>query len=129
MLGQHIMYDVHDVDQWDMTPPTIEKLLEDCITVTGLKEVGRVSKIFSEPEPVPGYTLAILLSESHITAHTWPEKGAVCIDLFTCRELSARDLDSLAATVRTSLHTSQVHTMVVHRTAPEPEPPRQQLLE
>ncbi len=31
-----------------------------------------------------GYTAAALLTESHITLHTWPEHLAVQIDIFTC---------------------------------------------
>lgn len=31
-----------------------------------------------------GYTAAALLTESHITLHTWPEYGSVQIDIFTC---------------------------------------------
>lgn len=31
-----------------------------------------------------GYTAAALLTESHITLHTWPEHGSVQIDIFTC---------------------------------------------
>jgi S-adenosylmethionine decarboxylase len=31
-----------------------------------------------------GYTAMILLSESHIALHTWPEKNMIIIDIFTC---------------------------------------------
>ena len=31
-----------------------------------------------------GYTAAALLTESHITLHTWPEHNSVQIDIFTC---------------------------------------------
>lgn len=31
-----------------------------------------------------GYTAAALLTESHITLHTWPEHRSVQIDIFTC---------------------------------------------
>jgi S-adenosylmethionine decarboxylase len=29
-------------------------------------------------------TAIVLLSESHISAHTWPEVGYVAVDVFTC---------------------------------------------
>lgn len=35
------------------------------------------------PQGVSGY---ILISESHISIHTWPERGYAAIDLFTCGE-------------------------------------------
>ena len=31
-----------------------------------------------------GLTGIILLAESHISIHTWPEKGEAAIDVFTC---------------------------------------------
>lgn len=34
--------------------------------------------------PVQGLTGVILLAESHIAIHTWPEHDYVAIDIFTC---------------------------------------------
>ena len=31
-----------------------------------------------------GVTAICLLSESHISIHTWPEKGEAAVDVFTC---------------------------------------------
>lgn len=31
-----------------------------------------------------GITLILLLSESHISIHTWPELGCAAIDIYTC---------------------------------------------
>ena len=31
-----------------------------------------------------GVTGFVLLAESHISVHTWPEKGYVAVDIFTC---------------------------------------------
>lgn len=31
-----------------------------------------------------GVTIVALLSESHISIHTWPEKGSAALDVFTC---------------------------------------------
>lgn len=31
-----------------------------------------------------GITMVIILSESHLIIHTWPERGAAAIDCFTC---------------------------------------------
>ncbi|MCM8795361.1 MAG: adenosylmethionine decarboxylase [Candidatus Omnitrophica bacterium] len=34
--------------------------------------------------PVQGITGVILLAESHISLHTWPEDGYMAVDVFTC---------------------------------------------
>ena len=31
-----------------------------------------------------GVTIVALLSESHISIHTWPEEGSAALDVFTC---------------------------------------------
>jgi len=33
-----------------------------------------------------GYTFLFLLSESHLSVHTFPEKKYISFDLYTCRE-------------------------------------------
>ena len=59
---------------------TGEIILQQAIETSGLSCVLIRSHQF-EPS---GYTAAALLTESHITLHTWPEHLAVQIDIFTC---------------------------------------------
>jgi len=33
-----------------------------------------------------GYSVAVLLAESHATVHTWPEYGFATVDYFSCSE-------------------------------------------
>ena len=54
-----------------------------CMTIvaaSGLKIMGRVFHQFS---PV-GATGLVLLAESHLAVHTWPEFSSVAIDLYVC---------------------------------------------
>lgn len=46
----------------------------------GLTVVGESSYIF-QPQ---GFTFSILLAESHLCMHTWPENNAVALDIYTC---------------------------------------------
>jgi S-adenosylmethionine decarboxylase len=57
-----------------------DKILEQAVQESGLNCVLIRYHQFS---PV-GYTAAALLTESHITLHTWPEYESVQIDIFTC---------------------------------------------
>ena len=59
---------------------TGEVIIKRAIGDSGLCSVDIKSYQF-EPE---GYTVAALLTESHITLHSWPEYGSVQIDIFTC---------------------------------------------
>ena len=40
-----------------------------------------ISSYKFEPQ---GVTIVALLSESHISIHTWPEKASAALDVFTC---------------------------------------------
>lgn len=53
-----------------------KKLCEEVgLTVVGIS--------YHEFEP-QGLTFAILLAESHVSIHTWPETGNVAFDIYTC---------------------------------------------
>jgi S-adenosylmethionine decarboxylase len=47
--------------------------------------VGEVHHSF--PGEQSGYTALFLLSSSHFSIHTWPEKNEAAVDLFTCGEI------------------------------------------
>ena len=55
-------------------------LLEDAASISRATVVQTIFKKF-EPQ---GVTVLCLLSESHISIHTWPEKGEAAVDVFTC---------------------------------------------
>ena len=50
-----------------------------------------VNKMEHQFEP-EGLTLLYLLSESHISIHTFPEKNYLALDVYTCREYSNNDV-------------------------------------
>lgn len=62
------------------------ELLEHAATVSGATVIQTISKKF-DPQ---GVTVLSLLSESHISIHTWPEKGEAAIDIFTCGECNPK---------------------------------------
>ena len=55
-------------------------LLESAAISSGATVIQTISKKF-EPQ---GVTVLTLLSESHISIHTWPEKEYAAVDIFTC---------------------------------------------
>lgn len=80
MDGLHIIANFYDCNY---SFETEESLLEQCHDLcqhAQLQIVGKTSHRF-EPQ---GFTFAILLAESHLCVHTWPEKRSVCFDIYTC---------------------------------------------
>ena len=80
MEGLHIIANFYncefDLHQNDLL---LEKCQQFCLQA-GLNIVGVTSHAF-EPQ---GLTFAILLAESHLSIHTWPEDGNVAFDIYTC---------------------------------------------
>lgn len=52
----------------------------------GLTPVGELFHRFAPlaPGQPPGLTGVVLLAESHLAVHTWPERGAVTLDVYVC---------------------------------------------
>ena len=78
-IGTHIVADFWDCDFND-NADHLRKLLINAAHVSNATVLGSVVHQF-EPE---GSTALVLLAESHISAHTWPEYGYIAIDIFTC---------------------------------------------
>ena len=61
---------------------TLAIKMNEAAKATGATVINSCSYVF-EPQ---GLALALLLSESHATIHTYPEYDACFIDIFTCGE-------------------------------------------
>lgn len=61
----------------------LEQLLRAIVEVAGLHPLESVMHQFS-PQ---GVSIALLLSESHVALHTWPEYAVAYITLTTCASL------------------------------------------
>ena len=57
--------------------------------------------------PNGAVTLVLVLAESHLSVHTWPEEQLVAVDLFSCGAIDGRAVvDDLVA--RLGLHRVEV---------------------
>lgn len=61
-------------------------LLENAAIASGATVVQTIFKKF-EPQ---GCTVICLLSESHISIHTYPELGSCYVDIFTCGDCNPK---------------------------------------
>jgi S-adenosylmethionine decarboxylase len=59
-----------------------------------------------------GLTGIILLAESHISIHTWPERGEAAVDVFTC---GGRDSRQIAEFFCTAIANAHLDITVVER--------------
>jgi S-adenosylmethionine decarboxylase len=65
--------------------------------------------------PNGAITLVLILAESHLSIHTWPEEDLVAIDLFSC---GAIDGQAVLAELTASLALAEVRTREVQRGLP-----------
>ncbi len=80
-LGRHILVELHDCDKealndLDFIREVMLKAAIDC----GAVVLGESFHRFS-PQGVSG---VVVIAESHISIHTWPEHGYAAADVFTC---------------------------------------------
>ncbi|WP_048602038.1 adenosylmethionine decarboxylase [Rubeoparvulum massiliense] len=82
-FGRHVAVDTWGVKfNWLNDADGLEQLLVEAAEVSGATVLAVTKKQF-EPQ---GATVLVMLSESHISIHTYPEKGFAAIDCYTCGE-------------------------------------------
>ncbi len=65
--------------------------------------------------PNGAITLVLILAESHLSVHTWPEENLVAIDLFSC---GAIDGEAVVSALVRSLRLAEVSVRTVPRCLP-----------
>jgi len=65
----------------------VQSFLREAAVKARCQVLGELSHKF-EPQ---GVTALVLLAESHISVHTWPEAGYAAIDVFTCGDNALPD--------------------------------------
>ena len=60
----------------------LRKTLEAAAKSVNAKIIRRVTQRFSPT----GVTVILILAETHISIHTWPEQGYAALDIFICGE-------------------------------------------
>ena len=87
MHGLHLIAELHDCHCEPRLLSSVEALRELCLAVCavpGLTPVGLVFHQFGSAAEPAGATGAVILAESHLAVHTWPELSAVTLDLYVC---------------------------------------------
>lgn len=80
-LGHQIMAEFYNCPADLLTDHArIEKAMNDAAEACGATIVNSVFHLFN-PYGVSG---AVIIAESHLAIHTWPEHGYAAVDVFTC---------------------------------------------
>jgi S-adenosylmethionine decarboxylase len=88
MQGLHLTADLHQcrcAPQWLVDAALLGARCVQAVNSAGLQTVGQLFHTFPATEHGPGgVTATVLLAESHLCVHTWPEQQAVTLDVYVC---------------------------------------------
>lgn len=82
---------------------SLESCFRDCAKKGGATLVSSHFHHFS-PQGVSG---VVVIAESHVTVHTWPEHGYAAVDVFTCG--CPEVAEAVMARIVTALRAKNVH--------------------
>ncbi|MCX8104097.1 MAG: adenosylmethionine decarboxylase [Candidatus Bipolaricaulota bacterium] len=98
ILGRHLIVEVFDADPSLLNNAhALEQLLLEAARAAHATVIKSVFHRF-RPYGVSG---VVVIAESHLTIHTWPEYGYAAIDIFTCGP--KMDLDAALDVIREKL--------------------------
>ena len=105
MQGLHLTADLHQcacAPQWLTDAELLCKRCVLAVTAAHLQAVAHVFHAFPATAQGPGgVTATVLLAESHLCVHTWPEQQAVTLDVYVCN--FGGDHDAQAHTLMAAL--------------------------
>jgi S-adenosylmethionine decarboxylase len=109
IIGHHSTWDIYHCDKDVLSfVPRIEEILH--LVVDELK-LSKVNAAFKQFHPV-GVTGFILLEESHISIHTWPEHNFAAVDVFSCQPF---DVDKVKTLLQDFLKADYVECHTIER--------------
>jgi S-adenosylmethionine decarboxylase proenzyme len=88
--GKHLIIDIKNIRNEDLIDD-IHGLKTIMDSICNKYDFTVLQKIEHKFEP-QGFSIIYLLSESHMTIHTFPEKKYIAFDLYTCREYCNNDV-------------------------------------
>ncbi|HEX7439579.1 MAG TPA: adenosylmethionine decarboxylase [Caldimonas sp.] len=110
MQGLHLTADLRGCAAGRAAMTELDALRAACLAAVEAAGLTPVGELFHRFEPTAqagtgapvGITGVVLLAESHLAVHTWPELGAATLDVYVCnfgRDNSARAQGLLASLV------------------------------
>jgi S-adenosylmethionine decarboxylase len=109
-LGIHYVVDIDNIKNEQIYDNEfIKKLCDKLLSKTGVNVLNEIHHEF-KPQ---GYTALYLLSESHMSIHTWPENSKIRLDLFSC-EVNGKFDDALI-TLKDVFKDAQISIKTLYR--------------
>lgn len=91
-LGRHVLLELYDCDLSCLRHP--EQVRKIMLEAARRGNATVVRDVFHQFSPY-GVSGVVVIAESHLTIHTWPEHGYAAVDLFTCsRTINSDEIEA-----------------------------------
>lgn len=100
-------------------PSALEKILLETASAAGFEVVSRTAHQFNHQ----GVTLVLILSQSHLALHTWPEERFAAVDVYVCgeRETVSRALEIIREKLIAQFDARSASHRLIERSGTEPD--------
>tara|TARA_Y100001938_G_scaffold121271_1_gene168759 strand:- start:2346 stop:2621 length:276 start_codon:yes stop_codon:yes gene_type:complete len=88
-------------------------MIREHLKVAAQQSLSTLLDVTSHKFDPQGVSAVALLAESHISIHTWPEKGIAVCDIFTCGESGAPN--AAAEYLKTALKAGIMNSELIRR--------------
>ena len=109
-VGQHVLVDMHKCNSEKLK--NVETIKNIMLGATKVSKATIVGEFFKQFDPY-GVSGVVIISESHLTIHTWPEYGLASIDYFSCSE--SVDINKAVAYIKNELESNDLRTSEISR--------------
>ena len=109
-LGRHLLIELHDCS-WSALDDA--NLIRDTLVEAAHRLNSTVLDVATHKFDPIGVTAFVMISESHLSIHTWPEHGYAALDIFTCSQ-SMQPAD-VVGLISARLEAGHVETVEVNR--------------
>src|SRR3989338_6212137 len=92
--GRHLIVDAYGVESKLLKDrKRLSRMLQDLPKQLNMRILRKpvVSKIISDDYPDWGLSGFVILYESHVSFHTWPEENYIALDVYSCKEFSGKE--------------------------------------
>ena len=117
MNGLHILAELNHCACKPLLLQDANALRKLCIDAVQSAGLGAVGELFYTFEGAGGVTGTILLAESHLAVHTWPELSAITLDAYVCNLTADNSAKANALVNQLVAEFAPLHTAkkLVHR--------------
>jgi len=93
--GKHLIIDAYGIEERKLKDlKAIRTLFGNLLKTLKMRPLSNiiVKKVITDYYPDWGVSAFVMLYESHISIHTWPEESYVAMDIYSCKDFNHKEV-------------------------------------